>query len=169
MLENTIQSQPYNPRLVLSIKELQTVRRIQAELQEIREIAQRHGQENLFSRDYSKPGSQGDGRTSSVEGMSSKRNLALVNSVMVNGVQDTRDSLCQGVHLGDVDTLHCLSLHRGDPYLRLGPFKLEVAAKEPFIGVLRNLHSSRQMQEVSGGGREWSEHLSRCVIMLEGV
>ena len=140
----SIQPQPYNLEVVRPISELQTMARLQSEIQEILQFGRLHGDENLFSRDFSQPESE---ENTSREGMSSRSNLFMMERVMNLGMKDSREKLCRGEGAGN-DTLRCYHLHRGLPGLRLGPLKLEVAGEEPFIGVLRDVHSASQMQEV---------------------
>ena len=144
LMNVSIQPQPYNLEVVRSISELRVMARLQAEIQEILQFGRLHGDENLFSRDFSEL--EGKENTSR-DGMSSPQNLALVERVMKLGVEDIREKLCRGEGAGN-DTLRCYHLHRRLPGLRLGPLKLEVAGEEPFIGVLRDVHSASQMQEV---------------------
>ena len=79
--------------------------------------------------------------------MSSPGSLAMVERVKEIGVKNTTENLCRGKGAGN-STLRCYRLHRGLPGLRLGPLKLEVVGEEPFIGVLRDIHSAAQMKEV---------------------
>jgi hypothetical protein len=42
--------------------------------------------------------------------------------------------------------LKCFNLHHGDPYLRLGPFKLEEKNQDPFVVVFRDIMSDKQIK-----------------------
>ena len=141
LMKITIQAKPFQPHLVRPSVEIQTMTKLRQEFLTIENFAAEHGDKNLYTRDFTKETSN-----SSIEGMSSVWNQALVNRVMASGMQEKRHLLCQGRSMAP--HLHCLALHHTDPYLRLGPFKLEIASVEPFIGVLRAVYSSNQVVEV---------------------
>ena len=143
LMKITIQSKPFQPDLVRPSVEIQTMTKLRQEFLTIENFAAEHEDENLYSRDFTK---QEDSSTS-IEGMASVQNQALVNRVMATGMEEKRHLLCQGRSMM-APHLHCLVLHHMDPYLRLGPFKLEIASVEPFIGVLRGVYSSSQTLEV---------------------
>ena len=44
-------------------------------------------------------------------------------------------------------------LHYNDPYLKLGPFKLEIVRIEPFIGVFRDMHSRKEVEDIKEGAK----------------
>ena len=142
LMKITIQPKPFQPDLVRPSVEIQTMTKLYQEFLMIENFAAEHEDENLYSRDFTKEDSN-----SSMEGMASVQNQALVNRVLATGMQEKRHLLCQGRSLM-ASSLHCLALHHMDPYLRLGPFKLEIASVEPFIGVLRGVYSSSQTLEV---------------------
>ena len=141
LMKTTIQPKPFQPDLARPSVEIQRMTNLWQEFLMIENFAAEHEDENLYSRDYTK----GE-RSSSIEGMASVQNQALVNRVMATGMQEKRQLLCQGRSMAP--QLHCLTLHHMDPYLRLGPFKLEIASVEPFIGVLRGVYSSSQTVDV---------------------
>ena len=141
LMKITIQPKPFQPDLVRPSVEIQRMTNLWQEFLMIETFAAEHEDENLYSRDFTKEES-----SSSIEGMASVQNQALVNRVMATGMQKKRQLLCQGRSMAP--HLHCLTLHHMDPYLRLGPFKLEIALREPFIGVLRDVYSSSQMVDV---------------------
>ena len=142
LLKITIQPKPFQPHLVRPSVEIQRMANLRQEFLMIENFAAEHEDENLYSRDFTK-----EEISSSIEGMASVQNQALVNRVMATGMEEKRHLLCQG-RSGMAPDLHCLMLHHMDPYLRLGPFKLEIASVEPFIGVLRAVYSSSQTVEV---------------------
>ena len=142
LMKITIQSKPFQPDLVRPSVEIQTMTKIRQEFLMIENFAAEHEDENLYSRDFTKEES-----SSSIEGMASVQNQALVNRVMATGMEEKRHVLCQGRSMM-APHLHCLALHHMNPYLRLGPFKLEIASVEPFIGVLRGVYSRSQTLEV---------------------
>ena len=142
LMKITIQPKPFQPDLVRPSVEIQTMTKVWQEFLMIENFAAEHEDENLYSRDFTKEES-----SSSIEGMASVQNQALVNRVMATGMQEKRHLLCQGRSMM-APHLHCLTLHHMDPYLRLGPFKLEIVSAEPFIGVLRGVYSSSQTLEV---------------------
>ena len=142
LMKITIQPKPFQPDLVRPSVEIQTMAKLYQEFLMIENFAAEHEDENLYSRDFTKEESN-----SSMEGMASVQNQALVNRVLATGMQEKRHLLCQGRSLM-ASSLHCLALHHMDPYLRLGPFKLEIASVEPFIGVLRGVYSIGQTLEV---------------------
>ena len=142
LMKITIQPKPFQPDLVRPSVEIQTMTKLYQEFLMIENFAAEHEDENLYSRDFTKEDSN-----SSMEGMASVQNQALVNRVLATGMQEKRHLLCQGRSLM-ASSLHCLALHHMDPYLRLGPFKLEIASVEPFIGVLRGVYSIGQTLEV---------------------
>ena len=142
LMKITIQPKPFQPDLVRPSVEIQTMAKLYQEFLMIENFAAEHEDENLYSRDFTKEDSN-----SSMGGMASVQNQALVNRVLATGMQEKRHLLCQGRSLM-ASSLHCLALHHMDPYLRLGPFKLEIASVEPFIGVLRGVYSIGQTLEV---------------------
>ena len=142
LMKITIQPKPFQPDLVRASVEIQTMAKLRQEFLMIDNFAAEHEDENLYSRDFTKEDS-----SSSIEGMASVQNQALVNRVMATGMQEKRHLLCQGRSTMDPH-LHCFALHHMDPYLRLGPFKLEIASEEPFLGVLRGVYSSSQTLDV---------------------
>ena len=143
LIKTTIQPKPFQPDLVRPSVEIQRMKIIWQEFLMIENFAAEHEDENLFSRDFTKKES-----SSSMDGMASVQNQALVNRVLATGMQKKRSLLCQGRSMMTAPHLHCLALHHMDPYLRLGPFKLEIASVEPFIGVLRGVYSSSQTVDV---------------------
>ena len=74
---------------------------------------------------------------------------------MMIGLRQFRHRLCQGdatirqpeENIG----LRCLYLHRQNPYLRLGPFKLDILNREPFVGMAR--HGSSRVKYCLGTNR----------------
>ena len=142
LMKITIQPKPFQPDMVRPSVEIQTMAKLRQEFLMIDNFAAEHEDENLYSRDFTKEDS-----SSSIEGMASVQNQALVNRVMATGMQEKRHLLCQGRSTMSPH-LHCFALHHMDPFLRLGPFKLEIASVEPFIGVLRAVYSSNQVVEV---------------------
>ena len=150
MMKFSVQDSPFDPELVRPAEEIRQMVRLQQHFQSIGQLTRQYGHHNLYSRDFTK--GEATAVENATEGMTSPDNLALVNRVMAGGMEEQRHHLCQG-HTMSRPPQHCSFLHHGNPYLRLGPFSLEVAATEPFIGVLRGVHTSRQVQEVRGGGR----------------
>ena len=58
--------------------------------------------------------------------------------------------LCRGEEIRRPEhnaNLTCKHLHYGDPYLRLGPFKLEEMNHQPFIGVLHGFMYDHEADE----------------------
>ena len=141
LMKITIQPKPFQPDLPRPSVEIQRMAKVHREFSAIEKFAAEHMDENLYARDFTKAESN-----SSIEGMASVQNQGLVNRVMATGMQERRHLLCQGRKMAP--HLHCLSLHHFDPYLRLGPFHLEVLALEPFVGVLRGVYSNKQLREV---------------------
>ena len=40
----------------------------------------------------------------------------------------------------------CKLLHHNDPYLKLGPFKVEVVRQKPYLSVFRDILTEKEMQ-----------------------
>ena len=47
----------------------------------------------------------------------------------------------------------CRYLHHDDPYLKLGPFKLDVESEEPFIAVFRDFFTPKEMDFLVSGSK----------------
>ena len=65
--------------------------------------------------------------------------------------------LCAGERLlpADRERHHkCVALHHRDPYLRLGPFKLDVQHINPFIGVFRDMLAEAEMEHYKEFARD---------------
>ena len=58
--------------------------------------------------------------------------------------------LCKGRQTYDdqVQDPQCLYLHRGHPYLRLGPFKYETLNDIPHVASIRDFASDQQVKEI---------------------
>ncbi len=64
-------------------------------------------------------------------------------------MRDNFEVLCKGENMrtSDMDSdKHCRRLHHKNPYLRLGPFKLEELSYEPYITVIHQLMYEDEMQ-----------------------
>jgi prolyl 4-hydroxylase len=143
-MKHSIQSEPFALDLVRPLAELQHLKKLHIDIAETDTLAAHHGSENLYAKDWTGTG------------IHSSANTALVNRVMTSGAREQRHLLCRGGAPGSGPAgpaRPCRHLHRGDPFLRLGPARLEVAATEPFIGLLHGLHSTVQAREVRAGAR----------------
>ena len=58
--------------------------------------------------------------------------------------------------------LKCLWLSHEDPYLKLGPFKLEFMHTNPEIAVIHNFASPRELQKIKDGARG---HMKRLMVI----
>ena len=54
----------------------------------------------------------------------------------------------------EIAKLKCLNLDHQDPYLRLGPFKLDIQKKQPFVGVFRNILYDSEMEHYKDYARD---------------
>lgn len=63
------------------------------------------------------------------------------------GQEPQRQRLCQGGVVSSVVS-HCSWLHRGNHYLRLGPFKYEEVRRNPWVGILRNIATTSELEQV---------------------
>ncbi len=77
---------------------------------------------------------------------------------VVNGQVETSDptgtrqgreqyarEVCSGRRRSQSGKKVCFSLHRGDPFLRLGPFKIEVVSSSPFIALFHDFLSESEI------------------------
>ena len=71
---------------------------------------------------------------------------------MLDGLtKNVRDGLFRKVcHEGTLTnyrpTEHCKWLHHNNPYLKLGPFKVEVIRQEPYLSVFRDILTDAEME-----------------------
>jgi prolyl 4-hydroxylase len=78
-----------------------------------------------------------------------KKPIEYANLGSEEGKQFYFRSVCNGFsfreYMGIVHTHHCHYLHHNNPFLKLGPFKIEVASKKPFVIVFHDLLSDKEM------------------------
>ncbi|XP_023332537.1 uncharacterized protein LOC111704516 [Eurytemora carolleeae] len=70
--------------------------------------------------------------------------------------QNTTIQLCQGVNLRSTSLdkdVKCTYIHYRDPYLLLGPFKLENLNLDPPVGIFRDFYTIRECESIKKRGR----------------
>lgn len=119
----------------------------------------------MYARDYTSMEDEDDRA-----GMTSEDNVMLIRRVINTGMQGVscascgkvlikyfiqrRHKLCQGIQtIKTRSVLNCEYLHYFNPYMKLGPFKYEVVNWEPFIGVLRDMHTKEEVRDIKEGAK----------------
>ena len=71
-------------------------------------------------------------------------------------LNQNRAALCQGQSIRPPlleASLSCQFLDQKDPYLQLGPFKLEILSAEPFVGRLHQAHYDEELEDIKASSR----------------
>ncbi|KAL5285639.1 hypothetical protein ACFFRR_007369 [Megaselia abdita] len=63
------------------------------------------------------------------------------------------DKLCRGENLTVFNNLTCTFIHYNNPYLIIGPHKLEVLHEEPFIGMIHSVLSDVEIRDIEYNSR----------------